>query len=121
MARRGADPPGGPALRGRRSLRLRAGDDRAVDGATVVRAVVHARLLGMRLLTLDARVVVAPAEVQPTSLDLMTSVVVDDATGAEPAARSMDDAGQLQDLLRQLGGGHLPDGAGGDGSSGAET
>lgn len=90
VARRGADPPGGPALRGRRSLRLRAGDDRAVDGATVVRAVVHARLLGMRLLTLDARVVVAPAEVQPTSLDLMTSVVVDDATGAEPAARSMD-------------------------------
>ena len=31
------------------------------------------------------------------------------------------DAGQLQDLLQQLGGGHLLDGAGGDGSSGAET
>ena len=31
------------------------------------------------------------------------------------------DAGQLQNLLQQLGGGHLPDGAGGDGSSGAET
>ena len=31
------------------------------------------------------------------------------------------DAGQLQDLLQQLGGGHLLDGAGADGSSGAET
>jgi len=29
------------------------------DDATLVRAVVHARLLGLRLLTLDARVVVA--------------------------------------------------------------
>jgi hypothetical protein len=29
------------------------------DVATLIRAVVHARLLGMRLLTLDARVVVA--------------------------------------------------------------
>jgi hypothetical protein len=50
---------------------VRSDGDRAVDGATVVRAVVHARLLGLRLLTLDARVVVAPAEVEPTSLDLM--------------------------------------------------
>ena len=78
MARPGADPPGRSARRGRRTLTVRADDDRAVDGATVVRAVVHARLLGLRLLTLDARVVVAPAEVEPTSLDLMTSVAVDD-------------------------------------------
>jgi hypothetical protein len=33
----------------------------AVEDPTVIRAVVHARLLGLRLLTLDARVVVAPA------------------------------------------------------------
>ncbi len=59
---------------------MRDDGDRAVDGATVVRAVVHARLLGLRLLTLDARVVVAPAELEPTSLDLMTSVAVDDET-----------------------------------------
>jgi hypothetical protein len=36
-------------------------EGRAVEDSTEIRAVVHARLLGMRLLTLDARVVVAPA------------------------------------------------------------
>ena len=36
-------------------------DGRAVEDSTVIRAVVHARLLGLRLLTLEARVVVAPA------------------------------------------------------------
>ena len=36
------------------------------DGPTLIRAVVHARLLGLRILTLDARVVVAePAALQP--------------------------------------------------------
>jgi hypothetical protein len=34
-------------------------DSGDADDATLVRAVVHARLLGLRLLTLDARVVVA--------------------------------------------------------------
>ena len=34
-------------------------DSADADDATLVRAVVHARLLGLRLLTLDARVVVA--------------------------------------------------------------
>ena len=34
-------------------------DGADADDATLVRAVVHARLLGLRLLTLDARVVVA--------------------------------------------------------------
>lgn len=34
-------------------------DSEDADDATLVRAVVHARLLGLRLLTLDARVVVA--------------------------------------------------------------
>jgi hypothetical protein len=49
----------------------------------VVRAVVHARLLGLRLLTLDARVVVAPAEVEPSALDVMVPFAVDH----EPAPR----------------------------------
>jgi hypothetical protein len=57
--------------------------DRAVDGATVVRAVVHARLLGLRLLTLDARVVVAPAEAEPGGLNLVIPAPVD----YEPAPR----------------------------------
>ena len=69
---------GGSARRGRGDVRRRGGsgraagppasrtvtvrrDGRAVEDSTVIRAVVHARLLGLRLLTLDARVVVAPA------------------------------------------------------------
>jgi len=85
---------------------VRTDDDRAVDGATVVRAVVHARLLGMRLLTLDARVVVAPADVEPTGLDLMTVGAVDDrdalvrpastaATGPAPADGGLRRAREL--------------------------
>lgn len=80
MARPGADRSGRSGRRGRRILTVRSDEDRAVEGATVVRAVVHARLLGLRLLTLDARVVVAPAEVEPTSLDLMTSPAVGNET-----------------------------------------
>ena len=76
MARPGADRSGRFTRRGGRTLTVRGDGDQAVDGATVVRAVVHARLLGLRLLTLDARVVVAPAEVEPPSLDLMTPVAV---------------------------------------------
>ena len=63
----------------------------------IVRAVVHARLLGLRLLTLDARVVVAPAAVEPTSLDLMTQLVVDNETaprGRVVAAASPAGAGR---------------------------
>ena len=90
MARHGADRTGRPAGRsGRRgrTVTVRTDDDRAVDGATVVRAVVHARLLGMRLLTLDARVVVAPADVEPTALDLMTVGALDDRDApARPAS-----------------------------------
>ena len=73
---------------------MRRDGDREVDGGTVVRAVVHARLLGLRLLTLDARVVVAPTRADPTSVGLMTHVPVDDeaasrgqAVGAAPPAR----------------------------------
>jgi hypothetical protein len=80
VARPGADRSGRSGRRGRRILTVRSDGERADDGATVVRAVVHARLLGLRLLTLDARVVVAPAEVEPTSLDLMTSLAVDSET-----------------------------------------
>jgi hypothetical protein len=76
---------------------VRGDSDQGVDGAMVVRAVVHARLLGLRLLTLDARVVVAPAEAGPTSLDLMAPVAVDDLTApkdqvvgaATPASRAL--------------------------------
>ena len=46
-------------------MTVRRGEGRAVEGSTVIRAVVHARLLGLRLLTLDARVVVAPAAAEP--------------------------------------------------------
>ncbi len=78
MARPDADPSGQRARRRRRRiLNVRGDRDPAVHGATVVRAVVHARLLGLRLLTLDARVVVAPAEVQPSALDLMAPLAVD--------------------------------------------
>jgi hypothetical protein len=77
VARPGADRSGRSARRGRRTLTVRGDGDRAVDGATIVRAVVHARLLGLRLLTLDARVVVAPMEVEPTSLDLITPAAID--------------------------------------------
>ena len=82
MARHGADRSRRSVRRDGRTLTVRGDSDRAVDGATVVRAVVHARLLGLRLLTLDARVVVAPADVEPTSLDLMTPVAVDHETAA---------------------------------------
>jgi hypothetical protein len=61
---------------------VRRDGDREVDGGTVVRAVVHARLLGLRLLTLDARVVVAPTKAAPTSLGLMTPVGVDESSGS---------------------------------------
>jgi hypothetical protein len=80
---------------------VRDDGDQAVDGAMVVRAVVHARLLGLRLLTLDARVVVAPAEVEPSALDLMTPVTVDDLT-APMAPRSADGGvGMARELLAQ--------------------
>lgn len=85
MARPGADPSGRSAPRSRRTLTVRGDRDRAVDGVTVVRAVVHARLLGLRLLTLDARVVVAPTEVEPGALDPMIPVPV--VLDREPALR----------------------------------
>jgi hypothetical protein len=47
----------------------RARPDREGDGETVVRAVVHARLLGLRILSLDARVMIGPPPAPVTSVD----------------------------------------------------
>jgi hypothetical protein len=55
-------------------------DGRAVEDSTVISAVVHARLLGMRLLTLDARVVVSPAAAREGDLTVETP------TGVGPVA-----------------------------------
>lgn len=49
----------GVRRRQRRTLTLQNDVPAGEDVATLIRAVVHARLLGIRLLTLDARVVVA--------------------------------------------------------------
>jgi hypothetical protein len=54
------------------------------EGPILIRAVVHARLFGVRLLTLDARVVVAEAD--PTEAALGAVVHVDPMI--MPAART---------------------------------
>jgi hypothetical protein len=48
--------------------------DRDDDGEVVVRAVVHARLLGLHILSLDARVVVGRPPDRFTALDPEVSV-----------------------------------------------
>jgi hypothetical protein len=109
VARLGADRSGRPARRRGRTLTVDGGGDRAADGATVVRAVVHARLLGLRLLTLDARVVVAPAELEPSSLDLMTPVAVHQVTAdqghalarRQPLASSDGGVSRARELLAE--------------------
>ena len=61
MRRQDGDRRAGGRRRQRRTLTVQrdvAAGDRE-DVSTLIRAVVHARLLGIRLLTLDARVVVA--------------------------------------------------------------
>jgi hypothetical protein len=63
--RGGSGPAAGPSAS--RTVTVRR-DGRAVEDSTVIRAVVHARLLGLRLLTLDARVVVAPATAREPDL-----------------------------------------------------
>ena len=90
MARPGADRPDRTVRRGRRTLTVRGDGDRAIDGATVVRAVVHARLLGLRLLTLDARVVVASADVKSTSLDLIPNAAIN--VEPDPSGRVVEAA-----------------------------
>jgi hypothetical protein len=101
VARPGADRSVRSARRGRRTLTVGSDGDRAVDGATVVQAVVHARLLGLRLLTLDARVVVAPAELEPTSLDLVTSAAVDSGTGRPPPPSVDGGVSRARELLAE--------------------
>ena len=88
VARPSADRSGRPARRGRRTVTVRDDRDRGIDGATVVRAVVHARLLGLRLLTLDARVVVAPTEAEPGALDpiIPAPLVLDREPAPPPSA-----------------------------------
>jgi hypothetical protein len=44
------------------------------DGAMLIRAVVDARLFGLRLLTLDARVVVAEADPSESVLDAVVEI-----------------------------------------------
>jgi hypothetical protein len=64
-----------PSRQGRRALRLRRGSGRDPrDGETVIRAVVHARLLGIRLLTLDACVVVGPPDLGYDANDPLTTL-----------------------------------------------
>ena len=53
----------------RRSVRVRRDSDSPDgEGPILIRAVVHARLLGLRILTLDARVVVAEPGALPPAL-----------------------------------------------------
>jgi hypothetical protein len=65
--RRRGGSDGAAAPSASRTVTVRRGG-RDVEDSTVIRAVVHARLLGLRLLTLDARVVVAPAAAPDTDL-----------------------------------------------------
>jgi hypothetical protein len=60
----------------------------------LIRAVVHARLFGLRLLTLDARVVVA--ETDPIEADLDAVVAVDPTT--MPLARTYVPSGGRQSI-----------------------
>jgi hypothetical protein len=53
----GSSHPGPRTVRVRRGVRAPSG-----EGPLLIRAVVHARLFGLRLLTLDARVVVAESD-----------------------------------------------------------
>ena len=81
-----------------------------VDGETVVRAVVHARLLGLRLLTLDARVIVSPpgvphrAPVSPDAVLLAPAEPVDRSPVPTSQARStaQSRAPRLADAVQLL-------------------
>ena len=65
----GAPHLGSRAVRVRRGVRAPSG-----EGPMLIRAVVHARLFGLRLLTLDARVVVAESDPIAPSLDAFVDV-----------------------------------------------
>ncbi len=102
--RRQGDDRSGVRRRQRRTLTLQH-DVPVADGedvATLIRAVVHARLLGIRLLTLDARVVVAndvdTSRAGLAAPDRLTLVAPD--PDAVPVARS-GDVTTARELLAQ--------------------
>jgi hypothetical protein len=68
----GADSP--PRLGPRTVQVLRAVRAPHGEGPMLIRAVVHARLLGLRLLTLDARVVVAESDPIEPAMDAVVEV-----------------------------------------------
>lgn len=87
-----------PSRQGRRALRLRrrSGGDPS-DGETVIRAVVHARLLGIRLLTLDARVVVGPPDLGYDAIDPWTTLLATTDGSRWTTAASSDATTRLRD------------------------
>ena len=79
--------------------------EREDDGETVVRAVVHARLLGLRILSLDARVVIGPRPAPFTAVDPDTPVQarVEGPRNVASGARSLPrDAASAPDLSRAV-------------------
>jgi hypothetical protein len=75
-------------------------DSEDADEATLVRAVVHARLLGMRLLTLDARVVIANRVGGP-SFEAHVPVAPPMRDGATPLGAADGDVLTARALLAQ--------------------
>jgi hypothetical protein len=61
--------PGPPTVQVLRAVRASHG-----EGPMLIRAVVHARLLGLRLLTLDARVVVAESDPIEPAMEAVVNV-----------------------------------------------
>ena len=87
----------------------RARPDREDDGEIVVRAVVHARLLGLRILSLDARVVVGRPADPITAVDPDTAVpsaaarLRSPATAVRPLPRGdADPAPELSQAIELL-------------------
>lgn len=76
--------------------------DREPDGETVVRAIVHARLLGLRLLTLDARVVVNPPDGPVSAFGVEPIVPVRVDRLPSPTSRSRPVAVTGPDLSRAV-------------------
>jgi hypothetical protein len=99
-----------PSRQGRRVLRRRRRSRRDLrDGETVIRAVVQARLLGIRLLTLDARVVVGPPDLRDDAFDPWTTLLAPTdgsrwttADRSEPSVRLHDPAQGLAQAVALL-------------------
>ncbi|WP_426566200.1 hypothetical protein ACPPVT_06500 [Angustibacter sp. McL0619] len=84
--------------------------EREDDGEIVVRAVVHARLLGLRILSLDARVVVGRAPLSLTACDATTMATAEPGHSPTPAPRAVHNDGasvaNLINAARLLADGH---------------